>query len=124
MAKYHCIIELAQYDESLATAMCSTTECTMSAFRLINALCVGCVQNMRVLHDLLTELFYSGNVHIYDMSDVLDQANKGVQYCFETSLHHISVYVYVYVYGISYKIFTLVDYIYIIQIVIHVSSEL
>ncbi|KAL5475916.1 hypothetical protein EMCRGX_G025794 [Ephydatia muelleri] len=53
--------ELAQYDESLATPVCSTTECTMSAFRLINALCVGCVQNMHVLHDLLIELFYSGH---------------------------------------------------------------
>ncbi len=53
----------AELDESCVSStvpICTTTDTTMSAFKLINALCVGCVSNMITLQQLLTELFYSG----------------------------------------------------------------
>ena len=49
-----------QYSSSPAVAVCTTTDCTLSAFKLINALCVGSVENVRTLQELLTQLFYSG----------------------------------------------------------------
>ena len=49
-----------EYSESSAVSICNSTDSTLSAFKLLNALCVGCVQNIQTLKDLLTELFYSG----------------------------------------------------------------
>ena len=48
------------YNESNAVPICNTTDSTLSAFKLINALCVGCLENLQTLQELLTELFYSG----------------------------------------------------------------
>ena len=53
-----------QYSSSPAVAVCTTTDCTLSAFKLINALCVGSVENVRTLQELLTQLFYSG-MHLF-----------------------------------------------------------
>lgn len=76
---YHCIImyrlitvafpltDKAQYN-STATAVCTTTDCTLSAFKLINALCVGSEENVSTLQELLTQLFYSGTCPSYSMA--------------------------------------------------------
>ncbi|XP_064393950.1 probable ubiquitin carboxyl-terminal hydrolase FAF-X [Halichondria panicea] len=50
----------AQYISS-AVAVCTTTDCTLSTFKLINALCVGSKENIITLQELLTQLFYSGS---------------------------------------------------------------
>ncbi len=41
-------------------AICNTTDAIISAFKLLNALCVGCVANIQTLQHLLVELFYTG----------------------------------------------------------------
>ena len=52
--------EKTEYNESIAVPICNTKESTKSAFKLINALCVNCLENLQTLQDLLFELFYSG----------------------------------------------------------------
>ena len=42
------------------TPICNSTDTTLSAFKLINALCMGCVENIKTLQGLLNDLFYSG----------------------------------------------------------------
>lgn len=43
-----------------AIPVCSTPQATNAAFDLLVGLCVGCVQNMKLLVHMLTEMFYSG----------------------------------------------------------------
>ena len=52
--------EKQQMSEYVSQPICSTTECTQSAFKLVNALCTGCSENILTLHRLLTAYFYSG----------------------------------------------------------------
>ena len=42
------------------TAICNTPPTLVAAFDLLVALCRGCVQNLRVLADTLTDFYYSG----------------------------------------------------------------
>lgn len=42
------------------TAICSTSPTLVAAFDLLVALCRGCVQNLKVLADILTDFYYSG----------------------------------------------------------------
>ncbi|XP_078379070.1 ubiquitin carboxyl-terminal hydrolase 9X-like isoform X2 [Oculina patagonica] len=42
------------------TAICSTPPTLVAAFDLLVALCRGCVQNLRVLADILTNFYYNG----------------------------------------------------------------
>lgn len=42
------------------TAICSTQTTMVAAFDLLVALCRGCVQNLKVLADILTDFYYSG----------------------------------------------------------------
>lgn len=44
------------------TAICSTPPTLVAAFDLLVALCRGCVQNLQVLADILTDFYYSGNI--------------------------------------------------------------
>ena len=48
------------YNSSSAVPICSSTDSVISAFKLLNALCAGCLQNVCTLRDLLVDLFYSG----------------------------------------------------------------
>lgn len=43
-----------------AIPVCGTPATTNAAFELLVALCVGCVPNMKLLVEMLTEMFYSG----------------------------------------------------------------
>ncbi|CAI8002162.1 Probable ubiquitin carboxyl-terminal hydrolase FAF-X [Geodia barretti] len=52
--------EKQELSEYVAQPICSTTECTQSAFKLLNALCAGCSENIATLHQLLSSYFYSG----------------------------------------------------------------
>ena len=45
---------------AFTTPICNSTDTTLSAFKLINALCMGCVENVKTLQGLLYDLFYSG----------------------------------------------------------------
>ena len=47
---------------TFTTPICNSTDTTLSAFKLINALCMGCVENMKTLQGLLNDLFYYGNL--------------------------------------------------------------
>lgn len=44
---------------TFTTPICNSTDTTLSAFKLINALCMGCVENIKTLQGLLNDLFYS-----------------------------------------------------------------
>ena len=65
--------EKLQLSEAVSQPICSTTECTQSAFKLLNALCNGSSENISTLHNLLTSYFYSGEwgqcvcVHVGEM---------------------------------------------------------
>ena len=48
------------YQSSMAVPICSSTDTTISAFKLLNALCTGCLENIQTLKNLLVDLFYSG----------------------------------------------------------------
>ena len=54
--------EKLQLSEAVSQPICSTTECTQSAFKLLNALCNGSSENISTLHNLLTSYFYSGEL--------------------------------------------------------------
>ena len=54
--------EKQELSEYVAQPICSTTECTQSAFKLLNALCAGCSENIATLHQLLSSYFYSGEL--------------------------------------------------------------
>ena len=43
------------------TPICSTPQTLVASFDLLVALCRGCVQNLKVLADILTDFYYSGN---------------------------------------------------------------
>ena len=45
---------------AFTTPICNSTDTTLSAFKLINALCMGGVENIKTLQGLLNDLFYSG----------------------------------------------------------------
>ena len=49
-----------EYSEQLSQGICSSTDSTLAAYKCINALCKGCLQNIDLLKDLLFDLFYSG----------------------------------------------------------------
>lgn len=61
---YVLLTEKQQLSEAVSQPICSTTECTQSAFKLINALCTGCSENIATLTNLLTSFFYSG-IYMY-----------------------------------------------------------
>ncbi|CAL1289008.1 unnamed protein product [Larinioides sclopetarius] len=44
-----------------AIPVCSSSSSVVAAFDLLVALCTGCVQNLRLLVDMLCEMFYSAN---------------------------------------------------------------
>ncbi|XP_076338950.1 ubiquitin carboxyl-terminal hydrolase 9X-like isoform X1 [Tachypleus tridentatus] len=44
-----------------AIPVCSSSASVLAAFDLLAALCTGCVPNLRILADMLTEMFYSEN---------------------------------------------------------------
>lgn len=48
------------YSNQLTTGICSSTDCVMAAYKLINALSVGCHENIETLSKIVTDLFYSG----------------------------------------------------------------
>ena len=51
------------YSDQLTAGICSSTDCIMAAYKLINALCVGCSENIETLSSILIHLFYSGTSH-------------------------------------------------------------
>ena len=57
---YFIISDKIEYG-AFTTPICNSTDTTLSAFKLINALCMGCVENVKTLQGLLDDLFYSGN---------------------------------------------------------------
>ena len=44
-----------------AVPVCDTCLTVIAAFELLVALCTGCVQNLRCLAEMLTEMYYSGH---------------------------------------------------------------
>ena len=49
------------YDEKSAiTPICNDSDSTVAAFKLLTALCNGCIENIRTLYDLLHNFFYTG----------------------------------------------------------------
>jgi ubiquitin carboxyl-terminal hydrolase 9/24 len=46
-----------------AAPVCQSSATVTAAFELLVALCVGCVPNMKLLVNMLTDMFYSGNFH-------------------------------------------------------------
>lgn len=46
------------------TPICSTPQTLVAAFDLLVALCRGCVQNLKVLADILVDFYYSGNYRV------------------------------------------------------------
>lgn len=49
------------YSNQLTTGICGSTDCVMAAYKLINALSVGCHENIDTLSKIIIEMFYSGN---------------------------------------------------------------
>lgn len=43
-----------------AAPVCQSSATVTAAFELLVALCVGCVPNMKLLVNMLTDMFYSG----------------------------------------------------------------
>lgn len=61
--------------------VCCTPQTLSSAFELLVTLCVGCVPNMKLLTNMLTDMFYSGN-YLYTTKECLfifDLVNKNVK---------------------------------------------
>lgn len=51
-----------EYNEQLASGICSSTDSILAGYKLLNALCVGVIQNIQVLKELLVNLFYKGDI--------------------------------------------------------------
>ena len=47
-------------DKSSITPICNSIDSMTAAFKLLTALCSGCVENLRTLYGLLHSLFYTG----------------------------------------------------------------
>ena len=50
-----------QLPQDQAVPVCSTPPTINMAFDLLVALCTGCGENLKLLVDMLTEMFYSGS---------------------------------------------------------------
>ncbi len=46
-----------------AIPVCSTPLTVTAAFELLVALCTGCVQNLKILAEMLTEMYYTSKCH-------------------------------------------------------------
>ena len=51
-------------EKSSITPICNSIDSTAAAFKLLTALCNGCVENLRTLYGLLHNLFYTGTVFL------------------------------------------------------------
>ena len=51
------------YSNQLTTGICTSTDCVMAAYKLINALSVGCIENVETVSRIIVELFYSGQYY-------------------------------------------------------------
>ena len=49
-------------EKSSITPICNGIDSTAAAFKLLTALCNGCVENLKTLYNLLHSLFYTGTV--------------------------------------------------------------
>ena len=56
---YFCILPDEVWSKRV-TPICSTPQTLVAAFDLLVALCRGCVQNLKVLSDILCDFYYSG----------------------------------------------------------------
>ena len=56
---YKCYDVGFVYEERSANAVCSTTEATAAAFKVITALCTGSLPNLKSVYLKLQELFYT-----------------------------------------------------------------
>ena len=52
----------ATYDDRTVAAICSTTEATAAAYRVISVLCTGSLENLKAVYSKLQELFYTGGL--------------------------------------------------------------
>lgn len=52
-----------QLSQDQAIPVCTTPGTLTMAFDFLVALCVECVHNMRLLVDMLSEMFYSGKIN-------------------------------------------------------------
>ena len=57
----YLLIDL-QYNDELASGICSTPDSIQACYKLLNALCVGVKENIEILSDLLSDIFYNGGL--------------------------------------------------------------
>ena len=57
-------------DKSSITPICNGIDSMTAAFKLLTALCSGCVENLRTLYGLLHSLFYTGIYCVCVLCDV------------------------------------------------------
>ena len=56
-----CVNVAFDYEhKSSITPICNSMDSMTAAFKLLTALCSGCVENLRTLYGLLHSLFYTG----------------------------------------------------------------
>jgi len=70
-------------EKSSITPICNGIDSTAAAFKLLTALCNGCVENLKTLYGLLHSLFYTGTV-MYVCSDMwlyFEMKNSVIGFC-------------------------------------------
>ena len=56
---------LADIAQGHVMSICQTTETINAAYDLLVALCTGCVENLKLVSKILTEMFYQGLFYLY-----------------------------------------------------------